>query len=130
MTMSKSIYPKMNPKAKKTWVKALRSGQYTQADQYLCIESQPGSGPAFCCLGVLCEELGDGHWTFFDVTAVNAVPHWRYSHEDQKTAHCGIPPLSFMKSIGLDPEAADELACMNDKGKSFDQIADYIVANL
>lgn len=130
MTTNESIYPKMDAKAKKIWVRALRSGDYKQSKSYLCIESQPGSGPSFCCLGVLCEELGDGHWTFVGKSFLQETPHWRYSHGSQKTKHDAMPPEEFMKSIGLYIGAAEDLAQLNDEGASFDEIADYIKASL
>lgn len=54
----------MNPRVKKKWLKALRSGQYAQTQGALCHEDEDGNC-AFCCLGVLCnihaEEKGR-HW--------------------------------------------------------------------
>jgi hypothetical protein len=41
--------PKMNPKVKAMWIKALRSGEYKQGKgQLRSVENN------FCCLGVLC----------------------------------------------------------------------------
>lgn len=44
----------MNKTIKSRWVKALRSGKYTQGTGYLK-ESQPDGTANHCCLGVLCE---------------------------------------------------------------------------
>lgn len=41
---------KMNPWVKKKWIKALRSGEYEQTQEYLATEE------GYCCLGVLVEE--------------------------------------------------------------------------
>lgn len=40
---------KMNPRIKKLWLKALRSGKYKQG------QGQLKCGDKFCCLGVLCD---------------------------------------------------------------------------
>lgn len=37
----------------KKWVEALRSGKYAQTKERLC--RMTPEGPAFCCLGVLCD---------------------------------------------------------------------------
>lgn len=45
-------YPKMNPKVKRAWVKALRSGKFKQGADHLI--SGRGRQTEYCCLGVLC----------------------------------------------------------------------------
>lgn len=45
---------KLDPKKKKLWVKALRSGKYKQARERLCVTGYMGN-KCFCCLGVACE---------------------------------------------------------------------------
>lgn len=65
---------KMNPKLKKKWLTALRSGKYRRG------QAQLKSGNHYCCLGVLCEVAGrkfDGDETFLpksiaDLAGVNA----------------------------------------------------------
>lgn len=44
----------MNPRVKKLWVDALRSGEYEQCSGVLANLDDPDK-PAYCCLGVLCE---------------------------------------------------------------------------
>jgi hypothetical protein len=44
---------RMNPEIKEQWVRALRSGQYTQGKDALKI-SYAGKD-SYCCLGVLCD---------------------------------------------------------------------------
>jgi hypothetical protein len=43
----------MNKEIKKEWVKALRSGNYNQGQQYLRVNN--GEKDLYCCLGVLCD---------------------------------------------------------------------------
>lgn len=42
----------------------------------------------------------------------------------------GIPSFMFLQSVGLRASDANKLAKMNDKGATFQQIADYIEKNL
>jgi hypothetical protein len=46
----------MNTEVKARWVAALRSGRYQQGRSALCTITPEGK--KYCCLGVLCEELG------------------------------------------------------------------------
>lgn len=52
---SKMQGSKMNPKVKKLWIKALRSGEYKQT------EGKLRKGSSFCCLGVLCNLHAQAH---------------------------------------------------------------------
>jgi len=52
-----SKFPKMNPKVRRAWVKALRSGKYKQGEEQLRNENEDGDR-MHCCLGVLCEVQG------------------------------------------------------------------------
>lgn len=49
-------YPKMNPKVKRAWVKALRSGKFKQGTGQL--RRDDDGTVRHCCLGVLCEVRG------------------------------------------------------------------------
>lgn len=56
----------MNQKIKTSWVKALRSGDYQQGTQSLCIDNK------FCCLGVLTDLYQKDHNTNkLEVSAVS-----------------------------------------------------------
>lgn len=145
-------FKKMNPTFKKKWLKALRTppeeGGYLQLDGKLVGEfdaSYPHSSylkdiglplpplnltkfqncDAFCCLGVasnlLIEDgtLTDGWDTnFFD--------------EDHgiRLVHMGMPPKEVLDPMGLTNKSAGRLAELNDDGKSFAEIADWIEAKL
>lgn len=98
------------PKAfKRKWVQALRSGEYEQGVGAL------KSGGKFCCLGVACEIVG-------------AKPGSILGY---------IMPGQGIKGISKIPELIKgngelpiKLSGMNDKGKTFKQIATWIDKNL
>lgn len=96
----------MNKAIKKKWLKALRSGKYTQGFNQLRV-----GGDQYCCLGVL-EEIEAGR--IHNATA-------------------NQPSRACLKRCGLDPDSQliDDLAFKNDKLMwSFKQIADWIEKNL
>jgi len=121
---------KLDPKIKKVWLKALRSGEYKQTEAFLCVEKKEGE-PEFCCLGVLCEEVGDGEWRFKKGNKNECLPpHWTYSDPGRKISFASFPPPALMRRVGLDIRHAQELTNRNDEGWSFEEIADYIEENL
>ena len=108
-----AVSQRMDPEKKAAWVAALRSGKYKQCRGHLFY------GNRFCCLGV----YGD----------TRDLPR------DMLRTHAGS--LGFAVSSAPDAlkyvlseigsEAMrDQLASMNDAGKSFPEIADYIEENL
>lgn len=113
----------------KPWTDALRSGEYQQATGVLKrVEPEDGElvVKGFCCLGVLCDINKDavgGEWndkgSFIvkdDRATVFLSPH--------------IQRLTEMRTIvGGIPDIQKTLTSMNDNGKSFDEIADFIDAN-
>lgn len=109
----------MNPEVKKMWIDALESGEYKQGQGQL----RTAASNKFCCLGVLSDlaykagvidepELIDG----------DSFSGWRYD----ETA-CGLPPV-VGEWAGL--YRAGKFIVMNDTGKSFKTIANYIKENL
>lgn len=105
---------------KSKWLAALRSGEYQQASGALCQSSK--NGYRYCCLGVLgsisglspSDMLGGSYLSsnivsdsFLDKTIGN-----RYTYS------------------GDDPETQCYLANLNDNGKTFAEIADFIEENL
>lgn len=108
----------MDKKIKAKWLKALRSGKYKQGDGYLY--QVCGDEHRFCCLGVLAH-------------IASPVPWRRAPGHSGVYMFNGDPsllPKSFRAKIGLDEEAQDDLARMNDVGKSFKTIANWIKKNL
>jgi hypothetical protein len=103
--------PKLNPNAQK-WVDALRSGKYRQTVKVL------RNVFGYCCLGVACEvaiknglqlkvegDLFDGKGSWLP----ERVTKWLGLHDA-----CGKP------------DSGPALTELNDMGKSFSEIADYI----
>lgn len=97
----------MDAELKAKWVKALRSGAYPQTKTYL--QSDRG----YCCLGVLCVVQGK--------EPKEIIP----KQMDRMTAE-----LPVGLSGGLEDLECSMLAEMNDGGKTFSEIADYIEAKL
>ena len=143
----------MKPDIKAQWVTALRSGHYKQGHGFL---RQPDDYDAqtepdrFCCLGVLCDlyaqmHPNDGHW-HRDAAAISFVVP-----SDDPTqapaAYSGYLPASVSAWAGLiegDPVITtsssiihgtpttlnSRLTHLNDSGRSFATIADYIEEQL
>lgn len=101
---------------KNKWVKALRSGKYTQAKGVLKRRLPGNNKYAHCCLGVLGELCG--------VSSMVDKPIILEKGNELR----GITkvPQSFLENSILQ----DTLAEMNDDGYSFTEIADYIEKEL
>ena len=92
------------------WLKALRSGRYKQVDS--CLQNKEGEN---CCLGVAGRILRVSK----DELLTNVMPG---ELPDKETAKFPICLVKF----GKPTKFASKLANMNDEGKSFKEIADYI----
>jgi hypothetical protein len=107
----------MNPTVKKQWLEALRSGKYQQGNGRL--RSSRDGVDRFCCLGVLCDLLEPESWT------ETSVPGF-YRH----SIHEGYPGSTVLESAGLEHDQCQILASMNDNGKSFEDVAQFIEVTL
>ena len=103
----------MNKTAKKLWLKALRSGEYEQGRGRLC---DPEG--RMCCLGVLYDVAVDGYWA-------KCLFGWKPQNGYGVFLHDNIS-----RPIGISKIEQIELASMNDDGKSFAIIADWIEKRL
>lgn len=106
----------MNKRVKTKWVKALRSGNYRQGRGRLREDGR------FCCLGVLCDVSKLGRWP-------SAV------HEPSYVTRRGIPcdaflPVEVSEWAGVNRIAQGYLVNLNDGGNAFNEIANYIEAEL
>lgn len=113
----------MDQAVKERWVKALRSGEYIQGQNYL-------RGPeGDCCLGVLCAVEGI---SFTEVDAeTSALDGFHNDMQLNIDAYIDCDMLVNDKDGHYDrPENSVTLMAMNDEGKSFDTIANWIEANL
>lgn len=103
----------MDKKLKKQWVEALRSGDYEQGTNVLC--KLTATGAQYCCLGVLAEVVeGEDTWYAFNAEAL-------------ATARGDV--ITYGHNL-LPTGAIGDLASMNDDGKSFDYLANWIEENL
>lgn len=100
----------MNAEIKKKWVAALRSGKYRQGWRFLHFRD------AFCCLGVLCDLAAKEG--VCEVNNPNGITSYDGVCVILPDSVCGWAELPHTNPFGL--------AEMNDKGKSFSEIADYI----
>lgn len=97
------------------WVRALRSGEYKQDSKRGLLKSRTG----YCCLGVACKMVGvksfkNAQWITLETYGLPKVPN-------------GIP-IEIHGYATVNP-LVKELSSMNDKGKTFPQIADWIESN-
>jgi hypothetical protein len=118
----------MNEKIKKKWLKALRSGKYKQSKTYLrTIPSRSGESQ-YCCLGVLCDLYQQTHPT---------TSAWRehglsfgfefWTKKDTDDTNTYILSEEVKRWSGLTNAAhIDQLIRANDRGESFEYIADLI----
>lgn len=101
----------MKSEVKEQWLVALRGGNYEQAQEYL----NDGIG-GMCCLGVLLDITEPEGWS--------GAAHL-HTREDAE-----MPDSDFLSAVKLPQDDAETLAAMNDEGRSFAEIADYIEENL
>ena len=99
----------MKVKWKRLWIKALRSGKFKQTERML--HDRKG----YCCLGVLCKVMEPN-------TKWKSNKEGAYLFEEEQM----FPPARIMKEATLRKPSARVLAKMNDKGKTFKQIAAFI----
>lgn len=101
---------------RRLWVEALRSEKYKQGQGVL-----RSTDDRYCCLGVLCDLAG---------------VEWRvdYCRRYRAGDMFSVAPRQAMDFVGLADNAAifgggDALSSQNDRGISFDKIADVIESN-
>jgi hypothetical protein len=102
----------VNKQIRNQWVAALRSGEYKQGKHLL-----RSTGDRYCCFGVLCEVLGQ-EWELRE----------GFNTKWSCNGHSGWPPDVAAEEVGV--EYVDMLVSMNDEGRTFLEIADYIEKNL
>ena len=121
----------------KKWVKALRSGKYKQGETYLKQFNYDNEQPRHCCLGVLCELYNDSMRKNHKKTLSTKV-------RNKLTTDCvafnnkegELPPVVMKWADIIDPigryiiiDEFGSLADMNDCGKTFKTIANFIEKN-
>lgn len=113
----------MNKWVKRKWVKALRSGEYKQAQGTLFLDER-GEVTNYCCLAVVIAEMFPGAFDGREDTYYGTSVNVGAAQEDGRVAD----DLAIL--WGLDQDSQDILADMNDDGASFPAIADWIDENL
>jgi hypothetical protein len=107
----------MDQELKVKWTEALRSGKYEQGDSFL------KKGNSYCCLGVLLDIQG-AEWyktsSVGDAAKINGIVATLKDEERLEEDFAG----------GMNYETQVTLSRMNDSGRSFLSIANYIEANL
>lgn len=124
----------MKAELKQKWLEALRGGEIKQAQGVLRDENN-----AMCCLGVLLDVYDHEGWRT-DTALAPVARKPCYPHELATDEHDYIS-CEFREAARLDFLVEREggegsvyvghrLAKMNDDGKSFQEIADWIEANI
>ena len=114
---------KMDPELKAKWLEALRSGKYRQAVGAL--RRNADSGDSFCCLGVLCDVLDPNDWTEEDITY-----SWGLNSYGKDERQGAVLPTPVTEQYHISRNRMWDLTGLNDKGKSFSEIADWIEDHL
>ena len=109
----------MKRELKDRWVAALRSGDYQQTESHL------RDAFGYCCLGVLCD-LDGAEWTARNRVS-DDYPVFGTSPQLDEVLW---PNPDRLQRLGLDESLADKAGQMNDNGKSFAEIADWIETNV
>jgi hypothetical protein len=112
----------MKADLKEQWVAALRSGAYRQGYKVLRTSSND-----YCCLGVLCNLVDPSGWLALGHEGFS-TNCYQFSHEGKRAFAC-LPPALMMNS-DIRFHELKILMKMNDSGSSFEEIADWIEANL
>lgn len=108
----------LGPNQKK-WIEAIRSGEYSQAKNYLRTEG------GYCCLGVAVKVISGREPKIRGTGQLLGV--YSSVRKALKLRGSSGELVSYIETG--DWTRADSLAKLNDDGWTFDQIADYIEAN-
>lgn len=109
----------MDKELKQKWVSALRSGKYKQTTETL-----NDCGGGFCCLGVLLDVSGAGEWN--DSSFI--LGEYDGTHRHTLDGDLGFRGRELF-SIP-EPDEANLIVMNDEKGCTFEEIADYIEAKL
>lgn len=126
----------MNPEVKKRWVAALRSGEYVQGNDAMCVRSEYAED-SYCCLGVLadmyCKETGADKGEFFENDSSNGCPRLTDGFKNWAGVTDDYIGDDFSPIVTIETrEGTDEisLAELNDSGQTFETLAKLIEEQL
>lgn len=132
----------MKKSLKRQWVADLRSGKYAQGHRTLAVELGPitEGGPdriGYCCIGVLVQGAAretieaEGYTVTNDLTQLNLSGKLGIRWPGGMGLSRHDLPLQLLPAVGLTRKQQDKLVQMNDQeGKSFAEIADWVVKNI
>ena len=124
----------MNVKNIKLWIAALRSGKYRQGQSFLT-QKDPDSGKIkHCCLGIatLCHirtcPKDVKYEKFFteDCHMSGTNVRYYYNVKDKNDPETAVLLDITREWLGITNDLEQELINMNDDGKTFREIADYL----
>ena len=126
----------MHAEIKAQWVAALRSGEYKQGKSVL----HNRETNEYCCLGVLCDlavkagvEVKQGEQSVTvggDYVNPETIQSTRFGGRAQSLPAAVIGWAGLVEPDPMPEGVSDSLACLNDSGDTFDQIADVIERGL
>ena len=126
----------MTPVTKQAWIDALRSGEFNQCTGALGKLDPEGGGMSYCCLGVLATLAGAGH-RFMPIEG-DGILVFDFGDGSEDS---GVIPLSVRDTIvsdlalgqfiaesgpGQEADLMRTLSSKNDRGATFNEIADYL----
>lgn len=129
--------PKLKYTHKRTWLRALRSGEYKQAIGHLCVQDEDGF--SFCSLGVAVDVLAETDWV---LDAGNPFPRhadlWGVRVEGWDRLFINTPGVGLARAWFQGKNSWErvqgvihECRVANDtEGWSFEKIADWIEEHL
>lgn len=103
----------------KRWIRWLRETDFEQTDGELREDD------SFCCLGIACH-----YSTKMKRKKRFEADKIHYQFTETNDEHYGYLPADFRRWVGLTYDEELELMEMNDEGKSFDEIADWLEENV
>ena len=124
--MSTHTTEKLSPELKAKWIEALRSGDYAQGTGELCVlRGWGGDEYEHCCLGVLAEVAG------IERERIRGKCHLSEIGNTLLGAFESDDGVEYSTKLPYTHTTLQrKLAGMNDNGKTFPEIADWIEANL
>ncbi len=120
-----------DPELKKAWLEDLESNRFRQCKEQLCAMTKQGGHASYCCLGVLGRTIQ--RTKKFDIKRpIENKNCWASGGWNARgiffDGQCNyeILPDNLRIKIGLTKAGQTRLASMNDDGKSFKEIAQWI----
>ena len=127
-----------------TWVEALESGKYQQAQHRLMEVNKKTNETSYCCLGVACKLFGKDFGKFDLTTNTESIPFCLKNSKGTIDQYSGLPPVELIRNAfgdsvvpvgftGGDVVVKDfntlkpvTVSKLNDQGKSFKEIAKMV----